>query len=185
MKPRQLPLVLIAAVARNGIIGRDGGLPWRLPGDLTHFREATMGQPVILGRKTFEAIGRPLPGRHLVVLSRDPNFHRAGVEVAATFPEALAKAQATGLQEKSDVVMVAGGGSVYASAIDQADALLITEVSLEPPGDTRFPPIDKAEWRVLERGPERRLPGDEAAHALVRYGRSHAPGAFDPAARPH
>ncbi len=151
----RLPLTLIAAVGRNGVIGRDGALPWHLPGDLAHFRTATMHRPVILGRKTFDAIGRPLPGRFLIVLSRDQGYRPEGVEIAADLEEALAKAQAIGIQAGAAEIMVAGGASVYAATIDQADALLITEVALAPVGEARFPPIDPAAWTLVERGPDR------------------------------
>ena len=169
MTIQRLPLVLIAAVARNGVIGRDGGLPWHLPGDLAHFRDATMGKPVIMGRKTFEAIGRPLPGRFLVIVSGSTRLAQAGVDVADSFEHSIEKAQAIGLRQGSEAVMVAGGGSIYRAAMNAADALLITDVALSPSGDTRFPPIEPGEWHVVERGPERRLPGDEAAYAFVTH----------------
>lgn len=176
----KLPLVLIAAVARNGVIGHEGGMPWHLPSDLAHFRESTMGRPLIVGRRTFEAIGRPLPGRFMVVMSRDPTFRPPGVELAAGLEEAITKSQATGRAKGSDAIMVAGGGAVYRAAIEQADALLITEVMLNPPGDTTFPPIDATTWKMVAQGPQRCESGDEAAFRLVRYQRSHASGAFDP-----
>jgi dihydrofolate reductase len=138
---------LIAAVARNGVIGRAGGMPWHLPDELRHFKATTMGHTLVMGRRTFDGVGHPLPGRRTIVLTRDPDWHKAGVEVAHTFAEALA------LAGPSDEVFVAGGAQVYAEAMPYAHRLVITEVDAEPDGDTYFPDWDRSAWREKSRDP--------------------------------
>lgn len=138
-------LTLIAAVARNGVIGADGDIPWRVPGELAHFKATTMGHTLLMGRATFESIGRPLPGRRTIVLTRDPDWHHPGVETAHSFAEALA------LAGVADEVFVAGGGQVYTEALPYAHRLLLTEVDVEPDGDTHFPAWDPADFREAGR----------------------------------
>lgn len=167
-----LPITLIAAVARNGVIGRDGGMPWRLPGDLAHFRAATMGKPVIVGRRTFGSIGGPLPGRFIVVVSRRrTDRQRSGVSVAGSPMEAVEQADAIGAREGADAIMVAGGASIYAALMPEATSLLITAVDLRPSGDTRFPVIDADHWMVAQSTPAARSTDDEASYNFVRYAR--------------
>ena len=148
-----MEVVLIAAVAENGVIGADGEMPWELPEDLRRFKETTMGHPVIMGRRTFEAIadrlGGPLPGRTNIVLSRgDPDLPE-GVEIADSVDAALDAARATG----ADTAYVAGGGTVYEQFLSLADRLLLTEVEGAPDGDTRFPELDPDAWREVSREP--------------------------------
>ena len=138
---------LIAAVARNGVIGLDGGMPWHLPEELRHFKAMTMGHPLVMGRRTFDSIGRPLPGRRTVVVTRDPSWQHAGVETAHSFAEAIS------LAGPADEVYVAGGSQVYAEAIPFAHRLVLTEVDAEPEGDTWFPEWDREEWREVTREP--------------------------------
>ena len=140
-------ITLIAAVARNGVIGLDGDMPWHLPDELRHFRATTMGHTLVMGRKTFDAIGRPLPGRRTVVVTRDPAWRHAGVEVAHSFAEAIS------LAGPADEVFVAGGAQVYAEALPFAHRLLLTEVDAEPEGDTWFPEWPREEWRESDREP--------------------------------
>lgn len=139
-----MKVAVIAAVARNGVIGRAGRLPWRLPADLRRFRRLTWGRPVIMGRRTFLAIGRPLPGRRNIVLSRNPAFRPAGVEVAGSFADALALAGA------APEVFVIGGEEVYREALARADRLYLTCVDAEVEGDVRFPAVDLRRWRLVE-----------------------------------
>lgn len=139
-----MTITLVAAVARNGTIGAGGGLPWHLPADLKRFKALTMGHPMIMGRKTFDSIGRALPGRRTIVVTRDPDWCAPGVETAPSVPAALA---AVGDAE----VMVVGGGEIYAQTIELADRLEITQVDVDVPGDTRFPVIDPANWQETER----------------------------------
>ena len=167
-----VPVVLIAAVGRNGAIGLRDGLPWRLPSDLRHFKAETMGKPVVMGRKTFASLGRPLPGRHLVVVSRDPApVLPEGVVGATGIGEALAIAQGIAAECGADEVMVAGGAEIYRAALPFADALLITAVDLAPEADSVFPAIDPALWRELSRAAGERGERDEAGTTVVRYGR--------------
>lgn len=134
-------VVLVAAVADNGVIGRDGDIPWRIPEDMRHFREVTTGHAVVMGRVTFESIGRPLPHRANIVVTRDAGWSAEGVTVAGSVEEALAKAAGSGGD-----VMVIGGAQVYAAAMPVADAQVLTEVHQSPEGDTRYPSFDRAGW---------------------------------------
>lgn len=144
-----MTVTLIAAVARNGVIGADGGIPWHLPEDFAHFKATTLGHTLVMGRATYESIGRPLPGRTTIVVTRDPTWAADGVLVAHSVEEALALAQESAQGE----VFVAGGASVYETALPYADTQLISEVDLEPEGDTFYPPVDTAEWTEVRREP--------------------------------
>ncbi len=167
-----VPVVLIAAVGRDGAIGLRDGLPWRLPSDLRGFKAETMNKPVIMGRKTFASLGRPLPGRHLVVVSRNPApVLPEGVVGATSVEGALALAQGIAAARGAAEVMVAGGAEVYRAVLPFADALRITEVDLAPEADSFFPAIDLALWRELSRAAGERGERDEAGFAVVRYGR--------------
>lgn len=138
-----MKISLIAAVAENGVIGRDGQLPWRLPADLQHFKAVTLGKPVVMGRKTWQSLGRPLPGRRNIVISRNPLFRAEGAEVFSTFEQALAVLGA------AEEVMVIGGGELYRAAWTRADTLYLTRVHAAPAGDTRFPDVGP-EWERVE-----------------------------------
>ncbi|WP_052161585.1 dihydrofolate reductase [Hoeflea sp. BAL378] len=143
-----IEIVLVAAHARNGVIGRDGDMPWRLPSDLRHFKAATLGTPVIMGRKTFLSIGRPLPGRANIVVTRS-GFSADGVETAASLEAAIGLARDHARQSGARQVSVIGGGEIYAQAIVFADELLLTEVDADIDGDTVFPEIDSTKWQKL------------------------------------
>ncbi len=136
---------LIAAVGRNGVIGAGDAMPWHLPEDFAFFKRTTMGHPMVMGRRTFDSIGRVLPGRRTIVITRQPRWSHAEVETAHSLPEALS------LAGPADEVYVVGGGEVYAEAMPYAHRLLVTEVDLEPDGDVHFPPIDPAVWRETSR----------------------------------
>ena len=136
---------MIAAMANNRVIGQDNKMPWHLPADLQHFKAVTMSKPVIMGRKTFESIGRPLPGRRNIVISRNVDYQAVGVEVV-TSPEA-----AISLVCELDEVMVIGGGNVYKQFLEHADTLYLTFIDLDVDGDTQFPDYEKiANWQVAE-----------------------------------
>ena len=141
-------IVLVAAHARNGVIGRDGDMPWRLPSDLKHFKAATLGTPVIMGRKTWLSIGRPLPGRANIVVSRS-GFSAEGVETVASLEAALELARDRAQPDGAEQVSIIGGGQIYAQAIGLADELLLTEVDADIEGDTVFPEIDSTVWQKL------------------------------------
>lgn len=137
-------LTLIAAVGRNGVIGDGAGMPWHLPEDLAFFKRTTLGGTLLMGRGTWDSIGRALPGRRTIVLTRDRDWSAAGAEVAADLPEAL-------LMAEDDEVFVAGGGQVYAQTMPDAQRLLITEVDQDPEGSVTFPEIDPEQWQEVSR----------------------------------
>ncbi len=139
-------LALIVAVADNGVIGRDNGLPWHLPEDLRYFRRVTMGKPIVMGRKTFESIGRALPGRTNIVISRDRQFAPAGALLAASLDEALVLAGQLADEQGVGEAVVIGGAQIYALALPRADRLYFTRVHASVEGDTVLPPIDWEQW---------------------------------------
>jgi dihydrofolate reductase len=145
-------IVLVAAVADNGVIGDDGQIPWRIPADMKHFRAVTRGHPVVMGRLTFESIGRPLPERTNIVVTRTPGWTAEGVVAVGSVDEALARAREVAREGGADV-MVIGGAQVYAAAMPVADVQVLTEVHQEPAGDTRYPEFDRAAWVETRREP--------------------------------
>jgi dihydrofolate reductase len=142
---------LIAAVAKNRVIGRSGKIPWRLPADMAYFKRVTMGHALIMGRKTLESVGRPLPGRTNIVVTRNPAYARSGVIVARSAEEALERARAAAGADAE--VFVIGGAEVYALFFAVADRLYITEIEADFPGDERFPVINEDEWRRTRSSP--------------------------------
>src|SRR5512140_273889 len=138
---------LIVAMDRNGVIGQANALPWRLPADLAHFKRLTMGHPLIVGRKTWDAIGRALPGRRMIVLSRDPAFKAPEAEVVNTLGDALQLAGAGATKE----VFIGGGAEIFRMALPVADRIYLTEIDHEFPGDTYFPNIERQEWEEVAR----------------------------------
>ena len=159
-----MTVTLVVAVGANGVIGVDGGLPWRLPEDLAHFKELTMGHPMVMGRTTFESIGRPLPGRTTIVLTRDPDWSAPGVEVAGTIEAALERAH-----QLDDEVFLVGGAQVYAQALEAGlvDLMCVTRVAASPEGDTYFPKIDWERWREVGHVPH----GGAPSFNIVTYDR--------------
>lgn len=141
-------LSLVAAVADNGVIGVDGGLPWHLPDDLRYFKDLTMGHPVVMGRRTWDEVDRPLAGRRNVVVSRDPTFRGGGAEVVPCLARALDALEAEDGSERGGEVFVIGGGQVFALALPRADRIYLTRVHARPEGDTYFPEVDFAAWRL-------------------------------------
>ncbi|WP_178106879.1 dihydrofolate reductase [Pseudomonas mangiferae] len=144
------PLCLIAALAENRVIGRDNRMPWHLPADLKYFKAKTLGKPIVMGRKTWESLGRPLPGRLNLVVSRQPGLALDGAEVFAELDAALHRAQAWAETQGVDEVMLVGGAQLYAQALPRADRLYLTRIALAPEGDTWFPEVDEADWQRLE-----------------------------------
>ncbi|NVO12669.1 MAG: dihydrofolate reductase [Rhodoplanes sp.] len=175
----RIALVIVAAVADNGVIGRAGALPWRLKSDLRHFRALTLGHPVVMGRKTFVSIGKPLPGRTTVVVTRDPAFGAPGVAAAPDLGTALAVARADALRRGADAVMLAGGGELYAEAMELADRLEITRVHTRPVGDAAFPGIDPTLWRETARRAGTQGPEDEVPFTVCTFERTIPPSASD------
>src|SRR5437764_6908084 len=137
-----IDIIIVAAVAENGVIGRGNALPWRLKSDMMQFRELTMGKPVVLGRKTYQSIGKPLSGRATIVITRDKAFAAPGIVVAPNLDAALATARGDALRRDTDAIIIAGGADIYAQALPLATRLRMTEMHKPVDGDTRFPAID-------------------------------------------
>ncbi|MFZ5723675.1 MAG: dihydrofolate reductase [Pseudomonadota bacterium] len=146
-----LRLSLIAALADNGVIGRDNKLPWHLPGDLKYFKAVTLGKPVIMGRKTWESLGRPLPGRTNIVITRRRDYAPPGAKVAGSLEEALRLAGQVALIDGVDECVVIGGAEIYAQALPRCDRMYLTEVHADVAGDAFFPSFDRAQWRETKR----------------------------------
>lgn len=158
----KLPLVLVLAVSENGVIGRGQALPWELPDDLQHFKRTTMGRPVLMGRKTFDSVGRPLPGRTNIVITRDPDWSAPGVTVVHNLDDAVTLASDLALLENADALMVIGGAEIYRLALPVADSVVLTEVHGEVTGDAFFDRALLADWQELSR--ERIPAGDRNSH---------------------
>jgi len=170
-----MDIVVVAAVAENGVIGRGNALPWRLKSDMQHFRALTMGKPVVMGRRTYLSLGRTLKGRTTIVVSRDPAFAAPGIVVAPSLDAALAVARGDAQRRSADAIVVAGGADIYAQALPLATRLAITHVHMRVEGDTRFPFIDPAAWHETARHEHTLAAEDEAPFAFVTYERAAAP----------
>ena len=164
-----MEIVLIAAVAENGVIGADGAIPWRLKSDQRRLKAMTMGKPVVMGRKTFLSLPRPLPGRTNIVLTRDANFRATGAVVTTSLEAARAVSRADALRRSVDEIAVIGGAEVYAQWMDAADRLEITEVHARPAGDTRFAAIDASQWEEVARVRHPAAKDDSAEFSYVTY----------------
>ncbi|SED91230.1 dihydrofolate reductase [Rhizobiales bacterium GAS191] len=163
------PLVIVVAVAENGVIGKDNGLSWRIPSDMKRFRRVTMGKPLIMGRKTYESVGRPLPGREIVVVTRDRSFTADGVHIVHSPQDAVSKADELALRLGADEIIVAGGADIYAALLPQAARIDFTRVHADIEGDAAFPSLAAAEWREAGREEHAAEPGDDHAYALITY----------------
>lgn len=141
-----MKISMIAAMAHDRVIGKDNQMPWHLPADLAHFKRVTLGKPVLMGRKTFESIGRPLPGRRNLVISRNPDYQAEGIEVVGSVEAALALLASSSVEE----LMVIGGGHLYAEMLPSADCLYLTQIDLAVEGDTRFPAFDDGQWQRID-----------------------------------
>lgn len=158
-------LSIAVAVAENGVIGRDNALPWHLPDDLKWFKKVTLGKPVIMGRRTFESIGRPLPGRPNIVVTATPGWTAEGVHAVTNLPAALERAEA--VKGEAGEVVVIGGARLFAEALERADRLYLTEVHMLPEGDVCFPPFNRAGWEEMERIPGQPAADGTATHTFV------------------
>ena len=164
----RVPLAIVVAVSRNGVIGRNGDMPWKLSTDLKRFKAMTLGKPMIVGRKTLDSYGgKPLPGRPHVVVTRDMTRQIEGVQIAGSLEEAIDKAQAIALATGADEIGILGGGQIYRQAIDIADVLYITHVEADiPDGDTVFPDIDS---QIFEKVSEEAVPAGEKDNYPTRF----------------
>ncbi|MBI37201.1 MAG: hypothetical protein CL568_06415 [Alphaproteobacteria bacterium] len=138
-------VALIAAISRNGVIGKNGKLPWSIPADMKHFRSITMGKPIIMGRNTFESIGSALPGRHNIVVTSKGDYYFEGIEVANSLEQAFSIAETY----KTDEIMIIGGEKLYQAAFDFASKIYLTEVDIEVEGDTHFPDFKRSQWKQV------------------------------------
>jgi dihydrofolate reductase len=166
-----MEVVLIVAVADNGVIGANGAIPWRLKSDMQRFKAMTTGRPVVMGRKTFMSLRRPLPGRTNIVLTRDRHFRAGGAVVTNSFSDARAVALGDALRRSVSEIAVIGGAEIYAQWCDVADRLEVTEVHARPEGDTYFAAIDPAKWQELARVQNPAGPDDSAPFSYVTYRR--------------
>ena len=164
-----MQIVLVAAIGENNVIGRAGQLPWRLKSDLAHFRALTMNRPLIMGRKTYESIGKPLTGRTNIVITRDAKYSAPGIVIAPSFERALALARHDAVKRGAGEIMVIGGSDIFTAALPLADRLEITHVHAKPEGDALFPPIDPAVWREVAREEHAAGPDDSASFAVAAY----------------
>jgi dihydrofolate reductase len=164
-----VPVAMIAAIGENSVIGSEGQIPWRLPTDFAHFKRTTLGKPLIMGRKTFESIGKPLPGRTNIVVTRRRDYAPDGVIVCHSLDEALAEAQQIAAADGAAAVMIGGGAEIYREAMPLADRLYITHVAAAPAGDARFPAIDPASWEVAARHELARGERDSADFTVLTY----------------
>ena len=159
---------LILAMAQNRVIGRDGDLPWRIPGDLKYFKQTTLGKPVVMGRKTWDSLGRPLPDRPNIVITRDPDFAAEGARVTHSLDQALELASS--LIDDGEV-MIIGGAQIYRQALPLAGRIYLTEVHLNAEGDTVFDDLDRAAWREISRQ-DISAEGDIPAYSIIVLDRS-------------
>jgi dihydrofolate reductase len=166
-----MEVVLIVAVADNGVIGANGAIPWRLKSDMQRLKAMTTGRPVVMGRKTFMSLRRPLPGRTNIVLTRDRHFRAGGAVVTNSFSDARAVALGDALRRSVSEIAVIGGAEIYAQWCDVADRLEVTEVHARPEGDTYFAAIDPAKWQELARVQNPAGPDDSAPFSYVTYRR--------------
>ena len=164
-----IEIVLIVAVAENGVIGSGGAIPWRLRSDMQRLKSMTMGKPVVMGRKTFESLRRPLPGRTNIVVTRDANFRAARAVVTTSFADARAAALGDALRRFVNEIAVIGGAEIYAQWIDIADRLDVTEVHARPEGDTYFSPISPEDWEEVARVRNSSGPDDSVDFSYVTY----------------
>ena len=158
-------ITLIAARARNGVIGRNNQMPWKIPGEQAYFKRMTMGSPIVMGRKTWESLGRALPGRHNIVVTRNQAYTAAGADVVGSFDDALK------IAGDAEQIFVIGGAQLYAAAMPRARRVLLTEIDIDFDGDTYMPALDRTQWR--EKGRETHAPTSERpfAYSFVVYER--------------
>jgi dihydrofolate reductase len=164
-----MQIVLVAAIGENNVIGKDGQLPWKIRSDLRHFRALTLDRPVIMGRKTYESIGKPLDRRTNIVITRDTNFAAQGVQTAPSFEAALDLARKDAEKRGANEIMIIGGADIFAAAMPLADRLEITHIHAAPEGDVYFPVIDAKYWYEDKREKREAGPGDDTNCSVTTY----------------
>jgi dihydrofolate reductase len=165
-------ICLVVAAAKNRVIGKDGAMPWTMPGDLKTFRRLTLGNPIIMGRKTFQSIGRLLDGRCNIIVTRDRSLRIEGAAMVTSVDDAIA--HATSMVPDGGCVMVIGGGEIYAAALPLADIIYLTEIAAEPDGDTWFPELDMSQWAISDRSGIAADSRDQYAAELITYVRKRS-----------
>lgn len=168
---KAVPIALIVCAARNGVIGRGGQMPWRMPSDLKHFKVLTLGKPVVMGRKTYQSIGKALPGRSNIVVSRQQGLALPDAIVVRDLAGGLAGAQRVAAETGALEVMVIGGGEIYAQALPQAQRVYVTLLAADIEGDAVFPPLPETEWFVVSRAPLATTPKDDYQADVIVYER--------------
>jgi dihydrofolate reductase len=171
---KTLPLSLIAALGENRVIGIDNSMPWHLPGDFKYFKATTLGKPIIMGRKTWDSLGRPLPGRLNIVVSRQTDLVLEGAEVFLSLEAAVERAEAWALEQGVEELMLIGGAQLYAQGLEQADRLYLTRVALSPEGDAWFPAFDLDQWQLVSDVPNP-PEGDKPAYRFEVWERRQKP----------
>jgi dihydrofolate reductase len=167
-------IAMIAGVAENGVIGSDQMIPWRIPSDFAFFKRTTLGKPIIMGRKQYETVGKPLPGRTNIVVTRQAGYQPEGVIVVATIDAALEKAREIAEKDGVDEIMIIGGGDIYAQLMGVADRLYISHIALSPEGDIRFPAINPADWAIVDEPEVTPMDKDQASYRVKVYERHKA-----------
>ena len=167
----RVPIALIVCTARNGVIGRGGQMPWRMPSDLKHFKALTLGKPVVMGRKTYQSIGKALPGRVNIVVSRQPGFTLPDATVVQDLVRGLAEGRSVAAETGASEVMVIGGGEIYAQALPLAQRVYLTRLAADIEGDAVFPPLSEAEWIVVSSAPLATTPKDDYPAEVMVYER--------------
>jgi dihydrofolate reductase len=167
-----MKLSVIVAVAENGVVGKNNALPWHIPADLQYFKRTTLGKPIVMGRKTFESIGRPLPGRTNIVISSNPVYSAQGVSVVSSLPDALELAEKVALTDGADELMVIGGATVYEAAVPLADRLYVTEIHAKVAGDAYLSPVDWSNWVESSREQHTALEPNPYDFSFVVYERA-------------
>ncbi len=158
---------LIAAIAQNGIIGRENELPWRIKSELQYFRRTTTGKPIVMGRKSFESLGKPLLDRTNIVISRNPDYRVEGCVTVASLDEGLGEARDVAARDGVDEIFIGGGAEIYRQTLPLADRLYLTEVHLKPEGDTTFPAFDRSAWREVKREFHAAKDGESADYTIT------------------
>lgn len=158
---------LIAAVAENGVIGKDNWMPWHIKSEFQYFKNTTMGRPIVMGRKSFEALGKPLPGRQNIVVTRDKNYKAAGVIVTHSVEEGIDIARGIAEKDGVDELFIGGGSEIYRLSLPDADRLYLTEIHLKPDGDTYFPPFDRGDWKEVKREFHPKKDGETADYTIT------------------
>jgi dihydrofolate reductase len=164
MRPK---VSLIAAVAENGVIGKDGQLPWHIRSEFRYFKNTTIGKPIVMGRRSFESLGKPLPERANIIVTRDPNFTAAGAIVTHTLEDGIRIAQEIAEKDGVDEIFIGGGADIYRLSLPGADRLYLTEVHMTPEGDTLFPAFDRSEWQEVKREFHKARDGETADYTIT------------------